>query len=394
MNIGLVVSDPTWHDVPFYRYAGGRSDHRIRVIFTRPDGFDDRSFDPEVGTHVSWKIGLLDGYDWALIHPRSRLRWLLRDIRQHRYDLLVISGYRDPACLLAAVAARVARVPSALRLDSAHFDNASRRKRLIKTALFRVLRVLFDHFFAIGTSTRWFLESVGVPQHRIALFPYMADVEFFRTRSSLSTAEAADERARHRVPDRHTVILGVCKFSARESPWDLIRAFCGNELQHACLLLVGDGEDRAALEAYARRHPEALVVFAGYVPYPQLPVLYRLADVFVHPARREPWGLSVHEALACGLPVIASSRVGSAYDLVVPGKNGFIYQAGDWQELRERLADVQSLRGSTQARAETERVLSKFSYPETWDGIISVARRYARSSVGCRGCDSRGPSGP
>ena len=39
--------------------------------------------------------------------------------------------------------------------------------------------------------------------------------------------------------------------------------------------------------------------------------------------------MSVAEALACGLPVLASSRVGAARDLLAPGRNGWVYPAGD-----------------------------------------------------------------
>ena len=78
----------------------------------------------------------------------------------------------------------------------------------------------------------------------------------------------------------------------------------------ACLWLVGDGPQRPALEDYAREHSSERIVFGGYVPYLELPLVYAAADVFVHPARYEPWGVSVQEALACGLPVLASSLVG------------------------------------------------------------------------------------
>ena len=45
------------------------------------------------------------------------------------------------------------------------------------------------------------------------------------------------------------------------------------------------------------------VTFAGYVHFSQLPVYYSIANVFVHDSHNEPWGVSVQEAIACGLPV-------------------------------------------------------------------------------------------
>ena len=52
--------------------------------------------------------------------------------------------------------------------------------------------------------------------------------------------------------------------------------------------------------------------------------VYGVSDVFVLPSFEETWGLVVNEAMACGLPVITTDRVGAAVDLVREGENGFV----------------------------------------------------------------------
>jgi hypothetical protein len=103
------------------------------------------------------------------------------------------------------------------------------------------------------------------------------------------------------LPEAEPVILAVTKLHPRESPWDLLRAYCAMDSPGCCLWLIGDGPERRALEEYARLHTSVGVVFSGYVPYPELPAAYDAADAFVHPARYEPWGVSVQEALALRL---------------------------------------------------------------------------------------------
>jgi glycosyltransferase involved in cell wall biosynthesis len=74
----------------------------------------------------------------------------------------------------------------------------------------------------------------------------------------------------------------------------------------------GDGTDRARLEAKARKLGVAdHTVFPGYVPEEQKLDLYRLTDLFVMPSRLEGFGYVFLEALACGIPVVASSIDGS-----------------------------------------------------------------------------------
>jgi glycosyltransferase involved in cell wall biosynthesis len=64
------------------------------------------------------------------------------------------------------------------------------------------------------------------------------------------------------------------------------------------------------------------VYFAGFQDPSHLPRYYGVADIFVLPSQCEPWGLVVNEAMASGLPVIATGNVGAGRDLIVDGENG------------------------------------------------------------------------
>jgi len=58
-----------------------------------------------------------------------------------------------------------------------------------------------------------------------------------------------------------------------------------------------------------------------------------LAEVLVFPTLSDPWGLVVNEAMACGLPIIATDVAGCTTDLVKPGENGYVIPAGDVSKL-------------------------------------------------------------
>jgi glycosyltransferase involved in cell wall biosynthesis len=119
------------------------------------------------------------------------------------------------------------------------------------------------------------------------------------------------------------------------------------------------------------------VRFPGYIPYPELPALYAAADLFVHPAREERWGVSVQEALACGLPVVASSRVGAAFDLIQPGGNGFVYEAGDEEGLIQRIADALIL-PPERVRSASAPILALWDYAASWRSLLESASRAAK----------------
>lgn len=380
MNLAFVVERPTQFEVPFYRFAAGDPDHRLRVIYTDPR-FGDEVLDPELGRAVSWGFPLLGGYEHAVCPAHGRARWLSRELRREPLDLVIINGYTQRLYLDAVIAARRAGLRTGLRLDSVLFDGRPRHalaKRLLFAA---VLERTFDLFFATGTLTLDYLRFFGVPEERTALFPYAVDVEAFRRGSDLAPHARAAARERLGVPARATVLLAVTKLSPREAPWDLLRAFGHGGDADRWLLIAGDGPSRADLEAFVRQRGLARVRFLGYVPYPDLPALYGTADLFLHPVAEERWGVSVAEALACGLPVITSSRVGAARDLLAAGRNGFTYPCGDDAALAVRIEEALRLDPAA-VREENRRILAGWDYAAAWRGLVRAAGRLRPGGTG------------
>lgn len=369
MRIGFLVEHPTQFEVPFFRFAARDARHHLRVLYTSADVTASR-FDPELGRDVAWGFDLLGGYDHGVLPADGRGPAWREELARGRYDLLIINGYNRRAYLGGLLRARRAGIRTALRLDSARFD-ASPVRDAWKHVFFRTFALrAYDLFFGIGTLTRRYLEHFGVPSDRIGTFGYAIDVEEFRARSAAVTAsEREDLRRRLGLPVEAPVVLAVAKLHPREAPTDLLAAL--RDLGEAApwTVVAGDGPMRTELE---RSAPER-VRFIGYYPYAELPSLYAMSNVFVHAAREERWGVSVAEAMACGLPVIASSRVGAGWDLVDPGRNGFRYESGDAVELGRCLArTLRELRAPDVARRNAE-ILSRWDYAATWEGIVRTA---------------------
>jgi glycosyltransferase involved in cell wall biosynthesis len=165
------------------------------------------------------------------------------------------------------------------------------------------------------------------------------------------------------------VVLAVTKLSTREAPLDLIAA--AGELHDVQIAIAGDGPMRGEVARLASAC-EGRVHLLGYVPYPELPALYAASDLFVHPVREERWGVSVAEAMAAGLPVVVSSRVGSGRDLIVAGRNGFTYDAGDPQAIAARIREALQLSREDVASINAD-VLRRWDYASTWSGLLRAA---------------------
>ena len=111
-----------------------------------------------------------------------------------------------------------------------------------------------------------------------------------------------------------------------------------------------------------------------------MPAVYRMGDVFVLPSQgpEETWGLALNEAMASGRPVIASSMVGGARDLVRHGENGWIFDSGN----RPALEDV--LRTAIDRGRERLQAMGRVAQAESmyWSSEES-ARRIAEAVLAC-----------
>lgn len=373
MNIVFLVERPTQFEAPFYRFAAHAADtgqHELRVLFTGTD-VAEPVFDPELGKPVYWGIDLLGGYPHEVCPQDGAKDWLAERLR---CDLVIANGYTQPLYRLGTRLAKESGVKTALRLDSVLWDG-SLLKNLAKRMLFATyMKKSYDLFLGVGSLTLAYLKAFGVPAERTGLFPYAVDVETFRERSVLTPEERAAMRERLGVPVDVPLVLALAKFNEREAPWDLLRAFDRLRDRDIWLVLAGDGPERADLEGTVEASSLNRVRFPGYVPYPELPALYGASDLFVHPAREERWGVSVQEALACGLPVVASSRVGAGVDLIEPGRNGFLYEAGWEGELARRVEEALALPPEG-IRESSREVLARWDYAAAWRNLLEAAER-------------------
>src|SRR5881397_1574867 len=139
--------------------------------------------------------------------------------------------------------------------------------------------------------------------------------------------------------DENLNVLFVGRLEKRKGLGDLLRAYRAmvSRLPHSRLIIVGDGPLRSRVESYVARNRLPNVVLAGYVPESVKPRYYNTADIFCAPATgAESFGIVLLEALASGLPVVAT-EVPGYMSVLEPGRDSITVPPKNWRELAASL---------------------------------------------------------
>lgn len=383
-HLGVVTQHPIQYHSPLYRRYNESDRIEVTVFYCCRRGIESYEAEKLGGAEVEWDIPLLEGYEsvflenmspktpvedgfFSLINPS-----IIRQLLEHDLDALSVHGHNFATYHIAILATRILGIPVFTSSDTHLGLERPLLKRLLRKPLLSLFYKNFEAFLAIGEMNREFYKAHGVDEEEIFHVPYTVDNDFFQQRT-LEASEIPEFKRRERLHVERPVVLYVSKLMERKRPGDLLEAYRrlrdrGGDAQ---LVFVGDGHQRALMERRADRSDYADDIhFMGFRNQSELPQWYSIGDVFVLPSENEPWGVVVNEVMNAGTPVISTTDVGSAHDLVEPGQTGYLYEPGDVAALTghlERILEDEQLR-KKMGRNCLERI-DNWSYDQAVEGM-------------------------
>ena len=188
----------------------------------------------------------------------------------------------------------------------------------------------------------------------------------------------AFELVLRRFPDASLTIVGPESIAAKDEGVDL----CLDKDVAASLAPFYEGSYLAQIKQKLSPEAARRVEFAGLVPYGDVPGYYANADIYISPSLYESFGMSVIEAMAAGLPVVAA-RVRSFEDLISDGRDGLIVAASDPQAIADAVGKLfanAELRDSISCAAR-EAVRTQFSWETICSTLIQMYREGTKTDV-------------
>jgi len=220
----------------------------------------------------------------------------------------------------------------------------------------------------VGVIRKYF----GISKEKIFLVYNGIDDELF---SPLSVTE--EVRRKYRIAPGDKVIVAVARLKKEKGIQNLIAALPAirTKIPAVKLLIGGSGEYSMDLAVMAANLGlERNVEFLGRIEYEALPELLNSSMVFVNSTIRENgYDLTIPQAMACARPVVVSD-IRSVFSVVDNGKNGYIYERGDINELGSLIVSLLSDEGKRKelGLAARNTVTAKFSLNRMVDETIAV----------------------
>ncbi|MFT5142324.1 MAG: 1,2-diacylglycerol 3-alpha-glucosyltransferase [Rhodothermales bacterium] len=316
------------------------------------------------------RVQVFPGRTFESIAPAEMHAGVTQALNRIAPDAVAIHTYSFPDSRACVNWCRENRKGAVVMTDS-KADDAPRSapREWIKGSLLSA----YDAAVTAGSSSRDYLMSLGVGEAGIQLGYDVVDNAYFSGRAAVASRPADTGSTPY--------FLASNRFIARKNLDVLLAAFARYRTQAELesrtpwnLVMLGDGAQRAQLEALAGSG----VFFPGFRQIDELPAYYAHAGAFVHTALVDQWALVINEAMASGLPIIASTGAGATRDLVRDGRNGFSFSPTDGEALTDRMTEMATADVVAMGQ-ESLKIISEWG-PDLFASSMLKALRYAAAA--------------
>lgn len=299
-------------------------------------------YNAEIAERPTWKYQVEDHhYDHFILFRNKKkipikgflkLRKLLKTYKDHT---TVVGGYAKPVEIAAIVWLKFHHRPFVLNTDGGFYQGNG-----IKLKLKKWLVQSASYYLANGTIAAQTLQQYGAKPENI--YNYHFSSIFKREITSPTKDTRKELRKRLQLPENAKIVITVGRHIPLKGFELVIKALHLLKEPNIYLYMLGEGPQRKTYEKLSTNFGlKDRVILTGEKQKNEVLNFCRAADCMVLPTlSSDVWGLVVNEAMSCGLPVIASDRVGAAYDMIKNGITGFIVPADNVKAIAEAIKKI------------------------------------------------------
>ena len=330
MNVLFITNIPSPYRVAFFNELGKYCN--LTVLFERAYSSERskewRSYQFYNFQGIVMK-GISSGPDTAICPEviKHLARWDMS-------DPIVVADVFTPTGMLAIFFLKCLHRPYYLEADGAFCVGDNPVKKAVKS--FFVQRAV--GYFSTSRALDEYFLYYGAKRDKIFRYPFSSVYNIDIEKRILSKDERKQIKEKLGIRELH-VVLYVGQFIYRKGIDILLQAWKIIEKDDTSLVLIGGNLTQEYRNIILQNNLKNIYVLE-FKDKNDLKDYYRAADVFVLPTREDIWGLVINEALSFGVPTITTKRCVAGIELIENGKNGFLYDVEDFQELAVRVKQI------------------------------------------------------
>lgn len=268
-------------------------------------------------------------------------RKIKKYIHNNSFDVILMgSSYWSPMTWRAIRQARKENIPIVTRMTVEAERKRSAGILLVKKFLVgRYCREMSAGVYECRQQKEY-LEYYGMREKSLFSAPCAVDNDYF-----IAQYKKYDKnilRVEHGIPEGAIVFVTTGMLVPRKRQKDVIQALkiLKSKGLEPYYIMVGDGIDRDSVEDLIKQNNLKNTFVTGQLPQNEMSKYLRMADAYILPSQNDASPKALNEAMNFSLPIIITTGVGTAENLLINGKNGYIYPVGDVCKLADAMKQI------------------------------------------------------
>lgn len=379
VRLAIVTTHPIQYNAPWFKLLSEVDGITVKVFYT----WDTTAakYDPGFGKVIEWDLPLLDGYEYSFVTNIATDKGshhfkgidnptLNKEIENWKAESVLVFGWAYKSHL-SCLKYFKNKIPVLFRGDSTLLDETPGLKKIIRRIFLKYIYSHVNYALYVGENNKQYFLAHGLKETQLVFAPHAVDNDRF-------TSDRYDEKVKLtkdslQLNDCFTILFAG-KLEAKKNPEFLLKL--ANTLTDSKyrFLIVGNGEMEQSLKISAIN--DKRIIFLDFQNQQEMPVIYRLCDVFVLPSRgpQETWGLAINEAMACSKPIITTNKTGCTQDLI--NGNGIVIDPDDINAAAEYICRLSADPKYYFEQSETSnKIIAPYSYTAIIKNIVELLKR-------------------
>ncbi|WP_400243860.1 glycosyltransferase family 4 protein [Niallia sp. JL1B1071] len=327
MKVLFLTNLPSPYRVYFFSELGKKCD--LTVLYERRSA-SDRNENWSVEIEKSYKEIYLDSIKIGTDNSVSIevLKYL-----NNKFDHIIVGMYSTVTAMVAIAYMKIKNIPFIISSDGGFIKKEKKLNYNIKKFFISAA----SGWLSSGSLTTDYLVNYGANRKRTYTYPFTSLAKKDILEKPLAKNEKYQIRSKLDITENR-VVLSVGQFIHRKG-FDLLLNATKEIDKDIGIYIIG-GKPTDEYLRIKDKYNLKNVHFVEFLKEEQLADYYKCADVFILPTREDIWGLVINEAMAFGLPVITTNRCIAGMELVIEGKNGYIMEVDNINDIQSSITKV------------------------------------------------------